>query len=492
MATRTPNGIGFVSLTDQPKTMGIFSMTLFAVSAIITLDTVATSAALGVESITLYVIFAIAFFLPYGLVTGELGSGWPQEGGIYVWVREAYGQRWATFNAWLYWVNVAYWAPAVFVVFAGALSTAFWPSMSQTAAELIVIALIWVMVLIGVLPMFLSKWVNSASAVVKVLILVVLAGMGLGYALTTHSANSWASHAWVPRWGANWSFLPIIVYNFMGFELMSSAAGAVKNPRRDIPRMLLYAGIIIVVAQLLGNYGILAAVPLSKLSIVTGMADAMKLSFGVVLGSAWKPVYDLFIVLLLFTLIGNMVVWSIGANHSMGSTGLDRAAPGVFGHTNRRFVTPDYAFVLMGVLATALTVVNYAFFATKTSVFWSIFALSSIVFLFPYLFMFPALITLRRKQPGTARPYRVPGGAFGAWLSVFLAMAGVAFAIVLFFYLVPTGTPTVTYWAITSGGTAVSMLVGWWLAARMSRNSTLGRTTAAEVAPTSPEEHKAA
>ena len=103
-----------------------------------------------------------------------------------------------------------------------------------------------------------------------------------------------------------------------------------------------------------------------------------------------------------------MVTWSIGSNHSMASTGLDRSAPGVFGHVNRRFTTPDYAFVLMGVLATALTIVNYAFFASKESVFWSIFALSSIVFLFPYLLMFPALLVLRKKQPDRARPYRVP------------------------------------------------------------------------------------
>jgi amino acid transporter len=469
VVTTTRNGVGSLSLADQPKTMGIFSMTLFAVSAMITLDTVATSAALGVESITLFVIFAVVFFVPYGLVTAELGSAWPQEGGIYVWVREAYGQRWGTFAAWLYWVNVAYWAPAVFVVFAGTLSAAFWGGMSQTWAEIIVIALIWVTVAIGIMPMSFSKWVNSASAVVKVLVLIMLGGMGLGFAVQHGTANSFGLSHWAPAFGANWSFLPIIVYNFMGFELMSSAGGAVRNPKRDIPRMLLFAGLIIVGAQLIGNFGILAAVPLHKLSIVTGMAQAMKLSFAAVLGSAAKPVYDLFIVLLLFTLIGNIVVWAIGSNHSMGSTGLDRAAPGVFGHVNRRFVTPDYAFLLMGAVATALTIVNYQFFATKTSVFWSIFALSSIVFLFPYLLMFPALIMLRKKQPATPRPYTVPFGRFGAALSVVLTAGGVLFAITLFFYLVPTGTPRTTYWWVTGGGTVVSMLVGWWLARRTGK-----------------------
>jgi glutamate:GABA antiporter len=466
VATDLKAGTPGVSLADQPKTMGIFSMTLFAVSAMITLDTVATSSALGVQSITLFILFAIVFFVPYCLVTAELGSGWPEEGGIYVWVREAYGQRWGTFTAWLYWVNVAYWAPAVFVVFAGTLASAFWGGMSRGWEEFIVIALIWVMVGIGILPMSLSKWVNSASAAVKVAVLVMIGLVGAVFVVRNGAANSFAPSAWVPSFGANWSFLPIIIYNFMGFELMSSAAGAVKNPRRDIPRMLLFAGAIIVGAQLLGNFGILAAIPLKDLSIVSGMADAMKLSFDAVLGSAATVIYDVFIVLLLFSFIGNMVTWSIGANHSMASTGLDRSAPGVFGHVNKRFLTPDYAFVLMGVLATALTVVNYAFFATKESVFWSIFALSSIVFLFPYVLMFPALLVLRKKQPETPRPYTMPGGKAGAWVSVLLTMAGVIFAIVLFFYLVPEGTPKATYWIVTAGGTAVSMLIGWWLAVR--------------------------
>ncbi len=472
-----------MSLERQPKTYGIFAMTLFAVSAIITLTTVAPSAAMGWQALPLYAIVAVAFFIPYGLVTAELGSAWPQEGGLYVWIREAFGQRWATFSAWMYWVNVAYWAPSVFVVFAGTILAAFWPSMSQTWAEVIVIVLIWVMVGVGILPMSLSKWVASLSAILKVLILVMIAAVGLGFALSVHSANTWAPHTWVPKFGATWSFLPVIVYNFMGFELMSSAAGAVKHPRRDVPRMILYGGVIIVVMYLLGNFGILSAIPLAKLSIVTGMAAAMKLSFHAVLGGAATAVYDLFVGLLLFTFIGNMVVWSIGANQSMGATGLDRAAPGVFGHTNRRFVTPDYAFVLMGLLATGLTIVNYSFFTTRSSVFWSIFALASIVFLITYLLMFPTLLVLRKKQPDTPRPYRVPGGKVGAWVSVGLAWAGVAFAIVLFFYLVPTGTPSVTYWAITGTGTAVSMLVGWWLAVRMSKNSTLSAKAISEIEP---------
>ncbi|MCX6363010.1 MAG: amino acid permease, partial [Actinobacteria bacterium] len=168
MATDVMKAAPGVSLEQQPKVYGLLPMVLFAVSAMITLDTVATSAAIGVQGLTFFILGALLFYIPYGFVTAELGSAWPEEGGIYVWIREAYGERVGAVSAWLYWINVAYWAPAVFVIFAGTLSVAFWGGMSRTWEEIIVIALIWVVVGIGILPMAWSKWVNSTSAVVKV------------------------------------------------------------------------------------------------------------------------------------------------------------------------------------------------------------------------------------------------------------------------------------------------------------------------------------
>jgi len=127
--------------------------------------------------------------------------------------------------------------------------------------------------------------------------------------------------------------------------------------------------------------------------------------------------------------------------------------------------------VLFGLVATIITVVNYTLFANKQSVFWTIFALSSIIFLLPYLAMFPALLVLRAKQPETTRPYLVPGGRTGAWISVVLCEIGVVFAIIAFFWLVPAGTPKLTYWGITGGGTVVSVVLGWWLGRKAPRPS---------------------
>ena len=109
MATDAMKAAPGVSLEQQPKTYGLLPMVLFAVSAMITLDTVATSAAIGVQGLTFFILGALFFYIPYGFVTAELGSAWPEEGGIYVWIREAYGDRAGGVAAWFYWVNVAYW-----------------------------------------------------------------------------------------------------------------------------------------------------------------------------------------------------------------------------------------------------------------------------------------------------------------------------------------------------------------------------------------------
>ena len=453
---------GPITLDQQPKTFGLLSMTLFAVSAMLVLDTVATSAAIGVQGLSFWVLLGVTFFVPYGFISAELGAAWPQEGGIYVWIREAFGGRFATLTAFLYWVGQPFWAPSVFVLFAGTLSVVFWPSMSQGSAEILVVGLIWLVVIVGVLPVNWSKWVNNASAAAKVLVMAGIGIVGIAYAIKHGTANSFALNQWKPSFGAEWGYLPIIIYSFMGFELMNSAGAAIKHPKRDVPKMIFMSGAVLLGAYMLATFGILACLKVHDLSIVTGIADAMKLAFDSILaGYSW--LYDALMVVLLFTFVGNMVTWSIGANHSMAATGLDKTAPRVFGHVNQRFRTPDYAFVLFGLVATVITVVNYSLFANKQSVFWTIFALSSIIFLLPYLAMFPALLVLRIKQPDIARPYVVPGGKKGAWLSVLLGEIGVVFAIIAFFWLVPQGTPRMTYWGITGGGTVLSVVVGWWL-----------------------------
>ncbi|HQH22396.1 MAG TPA: APC family permease [Thermoleophilia bacterium] len=461
MAT-VPDTRGGGEQLGEVRHVRMFEMLLFIVSGILVLDTVATGAAIGVEGLTWWIILAVLFFVPYALLTSELGSAWPDEGGIYVWAKEAFGPAWGSMTAWMYWINLSYWAPSVFVLFVGTMIVAWDLNISTFWECVIVIALIWVTMFIVLAPLKYSKWVASASAVAKVVVVLVLGIAGITYAVKHGSANSFALSQWKPSFSANWAFIPTIVWSLMGFEVMNSAGGAIRNPQRDVPKAIAGAAILIVGAYMLGIVGILGSIKLEDVSIVSGIADALKISFGAVFGGmGW--LFDIIIVVIMFTFIGNMVTWTIGCNHTLAATGLDKTAPSVFGHYHKRWGTPDYAIYLTGAVATALTILNYWLFGTREDVFWTIFSLSAVVFLIPFLVMFPALVVLRRKHPDRPRPFRVPGGAVGAWICTVLCTLIMALVIFIFFYQVPEGTPRGIFYGICGGGTLVSMLIGWIL-----------------------------
>jgi len=440
------------------KALGLVDLVLFTASAIIVADTVAASAAIGVQAMGWWILSIILFFLPYGLVTAELGSAWPQEGGIYVWVREAYGPFWGTLTSWLYWINVAYWMPSVYVLFSAVLASVFWPGLGNVGQAAVTVSLVWITVALGIMDIRLAKWIPNVGAIIKVVLLLLLGGMGIWYALTRGAANSFAPREWVPRWSATLSFLPVIVYNYMGFELMSAAGEEMHNPRRDVPLAILLAGIVIAGVYMLATFGVLAAIPLEQINIVTGITDALKvMSEGV---PALSGLFYLASALLLATFLANMVTWSLGANRVIAATGLDRQVPSVLGHIHPRYGSPDYAYLMMGLVATILAVGNYLTFTSVASVFWTIFALSSVVFLLPYLLMFPAFLTLRTKRPDQPRPFAVPGGRAGAWFCTLLGEFFI-FIACLFFFLPPEETANVWAYEIQLvGGTLLTILAG--------------------------------
>jgi glutamate:GABA antiporter len=450
------------------KTFGLLSMVLFSVSAVLVGDTVASSAAMGVSGLTFWVVLGVLFFLPYGLVTAELGAAWPDEGGIYVWVREAFGPVWGTMAAWLYWVNVAFWAPSVFVLLVGTFQSVFAPAMTREHQMWAVLALIWVMVGVGVLPLRYSKWVPDLSAALKLIVLVAVGIGGVAYATQHGLANSFSAQQWIPDLSQSGTYLPIVIFSFMGFELMSAAGDEINDPQRDVPRMVVLAGAVILFVYMFATFGILAAVPVGKINIVTGIADALRIIFAT-LRPGHSLLFNLLVSALLFTFLGNMITWSIGANHSVAAAAADRAMPRPFGRMNR-WGSPWLAFVLMGAIASGLTVTNYTLFASDESVFWSIFALSSVVFLLPYLLMFPSLVALRLRFPDRERPYRLPGGMLGAWIAVILCELGILSALVLFFVAVPEGTPPTLFRLITGAGVVVSLGIGLWMRAIVRRS----------------------
>ncbi len=415
------------------KVLRSLDMTLFTVCAILVMDTLAPSAAIGPSSISWWLITLVLFFIPYGLITAEMGTMIPEQGGLYVWIKNAFGEKWAARTTWLYWVNVALWMPSVYILFAGMFAQLFFPEMGLWLQIIIGIAMTWLTVWIGTITLDAGKWIPNLGAIIKTLIMLVIGVGAFIFAAKNGVANDLSFKSILPEWGAGLAFLPVIVYNFMGFELMSGASGEMKNPGRDIPRAIIISGALIAVFYLLGTVGILMALPLDQLGLVSGIIDTLQVLLGTT-GIGGAVVIGLGVAAL-FSFLANMVTWTIGANRTAAEAAKEKELPAVFGKEHPVHKTPVGAFLLTGIVSTAVMVL-YGFMAgSAEDLFWTLFAFSSMVFLLPYLMLFPAFVKLRKTHPTAARPYKVPGGLTVATILAIICEIFIVQAIVFFIWV---------------------------------------------------------
>lgn len=449
------------------RVMGLLDVTLFTVCAILVIDTLAASAAIGASALTWWVITFGLFFIPYGLITAELGAAYPGEGGIQTWIRRAFGDRWAARTTWYYWVNVALWMPSGYILLAGLVAQITGVEMGLWSKILIGVGATWLTVLIGITSLATAKWVPNLGAFIKAGIMLLIGGAGIYVLVTRGAANDLSLHALTPQWGAGLGFLPVIVYNFMGFELVSGAGEEMRNPGRDVPIAVITAGLLISAFYLLATFGILVALPINDIGLIKGLLDTLRSLL------AGAPGLDLIVSVLgaaaVFTILANLVTWSMGANRTAQAAAADGELPKIFGWQRQSNQTPIGAYLLTGLVSTAVIIAYGVLARSAEDLFWSLFAFSSVIFLLPYLALFPAFLTLRRKDPATPRPYRVPGGRLGAAILAGLCTLFILQAIVLFLWVPGAAVD----WSKTGpilSGVVVTLVIGELVIGAMKAN----------------------
>jgi glutamate:GABA antiporter len=448
------------------KVLHSLDMTLFTVCAILIVDQLAASAAIGMQSIFWWLLTLVLFFIPYGLITAELGSSYPQEGGIYAWVRRAFGPLWAGRTAWLWWVNVAFWMPSVYILFSGVLSDLFRLDLSMWSKIGIALLLTWLTVGVNVLTLEVSKWIPNVGAVCKVTIMLAIGIGGAVYALRFGRANEFNMHSLTPSWNASLAFLPVIVYNYLGFELMSGASEEMENPARDVPLAIVRSGLIIAFFYIFATVGILLALPVADISVLGGLVDTFRRIFGS--GSLGNALVICLGLLALFSFVANMVTWTLSANRSAAEAARLGDLPAFFGRLHRQFKTPMSSAILCGLIASIVVLVYGVIAKTAEDLFWTIFAFSSVVFLLPYLLLFLAFLKLRWAQDHrsgskqharkTRGGYRVPGNFAIALVISVICMLFIVQAIV--FFVFKPGAFNAQYATSVIVGVLSTLLVG--------------------------------
>ncbi len=382
-----------------------------------------------------------------------MGCAYPEQGGIYAWIRDGFGGRWASRATWCYWVNTAVWIPAIFILFAGVFKQMFFPELSLAWQIGIGIVLTWLAVIVNVITLDVGKWIPNLGAILKVIIFLAIILGAVGYVQDEGMANPLTLETLKPDWGSSLQYIPAIIYGMLGFELVSAGSEEMRDPARDVPRSVLISGVIIIVLYLLGTMAVLAAIPAGDINLVEGLVDTLKLFFG---GSQAGELLVLALGIgALYTFFSNGVTWALGCNRAAAEAALEGELPRVFAIENTQLGTPVGAAVLMGVVSTIVLVLYGFMSGSNEDLFWSLFAFSAVIFLLPYEGMLLTFVKMRVVDPDHPRPYRVPGGLGAARLAAWTCIAVLALSIVLFMYTPGEGLE----WPVLFG-VVVTLLIG--------------------------------
>lgn len=452
---------------EEENKIGLLKVIAFLVSGIVVLDTFAAPAAMGASAIGLWIIVTIFFVIPNGLINAELGSAYPS--GLVTWVKESMGEFHATIAGWFYWVNVALWLPAVMIIFTFWFGITYfsdgdgWTTLSSN--EMLTIALVanWALMLTIARGLDLGVLLSTIGTVIKIVTLLIFGGLGLYFIYTNGIKGTGLDGSFMPDLTdiSSISLVTAIVFNLLGFELIASIGHKVKDAAVTIPKAIVYGAMIVGGLYIFGTIGVLAASTQEQLLDSAYLETALPYALETLILNAGLPHYFYTILMtgVLYTLLSNMIAWVIGASEILED--LDFAQNySVFSERHPKYDTLSKSYYLIGFISTFFILVGFLLLdaAGEGAAFWTILAFSMVIFIYPYIYLTPAILKLRND--GKKRTFSIPGGNFGLWVCAILNFLFIALAIVMLF-IESAGDPTL-YYSVVAGGTTVLTTVGIW------------------------------
>lgn len=402
---------------------------LTVICVVFVAEAAAPVASIGNSQYFWWIFMIAAFLLPYGLIASELGTTYEGDGGLYDWISKAFpGTKWGARAAWWYWINFPLWMASLAVMCPDLITTATGVQLNAAASLLIQLAFIWIVTFVAFSPVCDNILILNICSVIKVLLAVVVGALGVYYVANNGFVNDMSPATFLPSFDANsLSYISVIIFNCLGFEVICTMSDSMENPKKQIPQSIIVGGIVIAAIYLFGAFGIGAAIPTASISTDSGLIDAVML----ITGRSGGLFVSLVALLFMVTLFGNMISWSMGVNNTACYAAENHDLPRFFARRSPKNNMPTGAALANGIVASLVCVLGVIIqmVAPDSELFWTFFALNLVMLLLSYVPVFPAFLALRKKDPDTERPFRVPGGPGLLKLLAYLPMVLIAIAV---------------------------------------------------------------
>ncbi|MBQ3522754.1 MAG: amino acid permease [Bacteroidales bacterium] len=424
----------------QAAKLGIFTLAIMNVTAVVSLRGIPAEAEYGVSSAFYYLFAAIVFLIPTSMVAAEMAAMFQdKQGGVFRWVGEAYGKKWGFLAIWLQWIQNAIWYPTVLTF--GAVSIAF-IGMNQSAdmalasnriyTLVVVLGIYWLATWISLKGM---GWVGKvakagglAGTIIPAALLVIL---GIVYLATGGESQMDFNGKFFPDLNNldNLVLASSIFLFYAGMEMSGIHVKEMENPAKNYPKAIFMGAAITVLIFILGTFSLGAIIPQKEINLTQSLLIGFDRYFSYIHASWLSPIMA---IALAFGVLAGVLTWVAGPSKGIFAVGKAGYLPPFFQKTNKIGVQKNILMV-QGAIVTLLGLL-FVVMPSVQSFYQILSQLSVLLYLIMYLLMFSGAIRLRYIMKDAPRPFKIGSKGNGLmWIIAGLGFAGSLLAFVLSF-----------------------------------------------------------
>jgi len=419
----------------SPEKISILALVLLITGAIDSIRNLPGTALFGSTLIFFFALSAIIFLIPVALIAAELASNWPEEeGGVYSWVKRAFGDNTAFFAIWLQWINTMVWYPTILSFIAGTLAHLINPELAANKFYIIGVILIvfWSLTWLGLSGIKASaNFAGFCALFGMILPMVFIIFLALIWILKGNPiAIDLSFKNLIPHWQdtQSWVSLTAIMTAFLGMELAAVHVRNIDNPQRNYPKAMFYSSILILSTMIFGSLAIAFVLPQKEISLVDGVMKAFE-SFLSAYHLRWMA--PVIAILLLIGSVGSMVNWIISPAKGLLLAADNGFLPHWLYKRNEHGVA-SRILILQAILVTFLCT-GFLLLPSINAIYWLFTDLSTELYIMMYVMMFIAAWHLKGKYSSPINAFRIPGGKAGYYATCTLGLIGCLLTLIVGF-----------------------------------------------------------
>lgn len=401
--------------SSNVKVLGAFALTMISVAGIIDLRGLPLMASVGLNAIFFYLAAALLFLIPSGLVCAELATTFPEAGGIYLWVKRAFGNKVGFVAIWLEWINNVISFPAALSSMAAALAFLANPALANNKAYIFICTLVilWGMTLFNVLGIKASSRLNIIGALVGTLIPgAIIIALGSYWLLSHHPSQlHFSTHAVLPTMHfSSFVFFAGVLSGYAGMQITGYHAQNVMNPQKNYTRAIFAALFLILIVTIFGSLAVAVVVPKQQLSLVSGLMVGFS-QFFTTFHMSWA--IPVLVGLIVIGGLSTLSAWLLGPARGLAVAARNGHFFKIFAKENSRGA--PVAILVMQAIVASIFATLFLFLPNASTAFWMLLDMSSQSTIIVYLLLFSSAICLRYRYPHIERPFKIPGGNASVW-----------------------------------------------------------------------------